>query len=544
MPVELTFLLARVSPAVHLLWNRLTLSGAGRSEPSLALLVLAGCDQLDKAAADQGELGHDPEVDALRAEYSAASAELQVLGLRPEDLRRMVGAGAGGLHFGRLRAVEWLAGAVGETAGVLDFPRLFERVLEEVGLPRVEERAFDPQPAAGRQLPEGVQAPDSNSEFSDGVKKLAESLAAGTDARASVVEALRALVPDALSGGVLELSAEGELVLSAHWPEGRPVLSRTLARQAHEAAKPITGHVNAGTDSLRSAYCPIAWRASNLGILWYTAPGTTATAEKGLDRLAALAALVAPLLAIARLDTELVEHRRIRSELLRHFSPQIAARLEKRHTFARLGGDFSHSATVLFADVRGFTAAAHGLDPDHVLAALNELFETIVGVVFSRGGTIDKYIGDALLAVFGVPEPDPHQEANAVLAGLEMQEAVEKARLSWSRDEAKPVRLGIGVTVGPLVQGFVGTHDRLEYTVIGDPVNLAARYCDAAQPGEVLISAEVFRRAYSEIETGEPRMLTSKHPDTEEQLLAYPVVGRRRGTIGISRDQTQVEPAG
>jgi adenylate cyclase len=318
------------------------------------------------------------------------------------------------------------------------------------------------------------------------------------------------------------------------------LLSRTLARQAHESKKSMTGHVSSGADPLRSVYSPVAWRAQSLGVLWYTAPGTTATAERGLERLTSLAALVAPLLAVGRLEGELIEHQRIRSELRRHFSPKIASRLEGRHTFARLGGDFSQSATVLFADVRGFTAASHGLDPDHVLSALNDLFEKVVGIVFARGGTIDKYIGDALLALFGVPEPDPHQELNAVLAGLEMQEAVEKAKLSWSPLEAKPVRLGVGVTVGPLVQGFIGTQERLEYTVIGDPVNLAARYCDAARPGEVLISAEVFRRAYSEIEAGEPRLLTTKHSDTEGQLLAYPVLGRRRGTIGMDPSEESI----
>jgi class 3 adenylate cyclase len=535
------FLLARVSPAVQLIWSRLAATETAGAPPTLAGLALATCDQLETAAADSSPRGHDAVVDALRAEFSAANAELKSVGLKHADLRAMAGKGATAHRFKRLAAATWLDAAVGKTIGVLDLPRLLDFVLEEAGLPRVQERAFG-QPSAPRPEPlEAPPAPEPEpvSRFGEGMKKLAIGLAAGKDGRATLVDALRELVPDATSGGVLELSQQGELVLSAHWPEGRPLLSRTLARQSHEAAKPITGHVSAGTDPLRSCYCPVTWRGSSLGVLWYTAPGTTATAEQGLEGLTSLAAIVAPLLAVGSLEGELVEHRRIRSELLRHFSPKIAARLEGRHTFARLGGDFSQSATVLFADVRGFTAASHGLDPDHVLGALNELFEKVVGIVFARGGTIDKYIGDALLALFGVPEPDPHQELNAVLAGLEMQEAVEKANLSWSPSEAKPVRLGVGVTVGPLVQGFIGTQEKLEYTVIGDPVNMAARYCDAARPGEVLISAEVFRRAYSEIEAGEPRVLTTKHPDTEPQLLAYPVLGRRRGTIGMDLDPSE-----
>jgi adenylate cyclase len=119
-----------------------------------------------------------------------------------------------------------------------------------------------------------------------------------------------------------------------------------------------------------------------------------------------------------------------------------------------------------------------------------------------------------------------------------MQAAVDRAGLRWNGDPSTPIRLGVGITAGPIVQGFVGTPDRLEYTVIGEPVNLAARYCDGARPGEVLISAEMFRRAYAEIEVGEPRTLVTKHPNTEAPLLAYPVLGRRHGTLGVSVDAT------
>ena len=185
---------------------------------------------------------------------------------------------------------------------------------------------------------------------------------------------------------------------------------------------------------------------------------------------------------------------------MRQFSPKVAERLLTLRGRLRLGGERSE-VTILNADIRGFTNLAHEMDPDEVVHLLNEYFAAVVPVIFARNGTIDKYMGDAILAVFGSPESDPEQHENAVRAAEEMQAAVAKLNLDRQR-RGEPCReFGIGVHCGEVVHGFVGTSDRMEFTVIGDVVNRTARYCSAAEGGQVLVSAEMYERVWKVADT-------------------------------------------
>jgi adenylate cyclase len=209
-----------------------------------------------------------------------------------------------------------------------------------------------------------------------------------------------------------------------------------------------------------------------------------------------------------------------KANLLRQFSPQVAERLLTHRGRLRLGGERSE-VTALNADIRGFTNLARDMDADDVVRILNDYFAVMVPVLFAHHGTVDKYIGDAILAVFGSPESDPNQHQNAVMAAVVMQDAVTKLN-EVRQQHREPCReFGIGIHCGEVVHGFVGTMDRMEFTVIGDAVNRAARYCAAAAGGQILISPEVYERVWKMADT-ERVTIKTKH---EGDFVAYRVTG-------------------
>ena len=161
------------------------------------------------------------------------------------------------------------------------------------------------------------------------------------------------------------------------------------------------------------------------------------------------------------------------------------------------------------------------MEPDEILATLNEYLGYLVPVIFANHGMIDKYIGDAILAVFGSPEPDPAHHEHAVRAALEMQTVVSWLNATRSARSARVCEVGIGVHCGEVVQGYLGTAERMEFTVIGDAVNRTTRYTAAAMGDQILISPDVHERVWRLVEA-EATTIQTKH---EGGLPAYRVVG-------------------
>jgi class 3 adenylate cyclase len=152
---------------------------------------------------------------------------------------------------------------------------------------------------------------------------------------------------------------------------------------------------------------------------------------------------------------------------------------------------------------------------------LNEYLPALTAPILQQEGTVDKFIGDAVLAVFGSPEPDAQQYEKAVRAALAMQTAAEGLSEARRRRNQPTCRVGIGIHCGDVVHGFVGSQERMEFTVVGDAVNRTSRYCDAAQGGEVLISPDVFRHVHRVFNTLE-KEIVAKH---DEKLRAHLVTG-------------------
>lgn len=156
----------------------------------------------------------------------------------------------------------------------------------------------------------------------------------------------------------------------------------------------------------------------------------------------------------------------------------------------RLGGE-TREVTTLFADVRGFTSLSEGMEPQQIIAMLNDWFDQATRLVEASGGVVDKFLGDGLMAIFGAPIRQEDHALRAVEAALRMRQGAEELNREREARGGPPLRVGFGIATGLVVAGNAGSQTRLNYTVMGEPVNLAARLCAEAGPGEILVSPAV-----------------------------------------------------
>lgn len=173
-----------------------------------------------------------------------------------------------------------------------------------------------------------------------------------------------------------------------------------------------------------------------------------------------------------RMTAGLLERERLRDAFGRYVAPEIAE--EVMRTGVHMGGS-TVKASVLFADIRGFTALSEQMKPSEIVGLLNRYFAAVEPAIREEGGFINKFGGDSLLAVFGAPVPRTDHAARAVRSALGMRAALAAFNAREGAEGRPPLRIGIGVSSGEMVAGSVGTPDRMEYTVIGDVVNVASR---------------------------------------------------------------------
>ncbi len=189
-----------------------------------------------------------------------------------------------------------------------------------------------------------------------------------------------------------------------------------------------------------------------------------------------------------------------------------------------LGGE-SLEVTILFTDIRSFTTISEKMDPQQLVALLNEYFTEMVGIVMQEGGVVDKYIGDCIMAVFGAPVPKKGDAANAVRAAVKMRRALAHLNARLTARGLPALRTGIGIHTGEVVAGNIGCEKRMEYTVIGDAVNLASRLETSTKElgVDVLISEDTYGRTRDVIEVRPVREITVKGRGAP--VMTYEVLG-------------------
>jgi adenylate cyclase len=187
------------------------------------------------------------------------------------------------------------------------------------------------------------------------------------------------------------------------------------------------------------------------------------------------------------------ERRMIKDMFSRYLSEAVVSKLVKNPNIVRLGGD-KKDATVFFADIRGYTSFSEGKDPEYIISILNQYFSEAVEIILESGGFIDKFIGDCIMAAWGIPLKSEEEDARlAVSTALKIQREVNNPKRKFFQEEASGLRIGIGIHTGPLVAGNLGSSRRIDYTIIGDTVNIASRLEGIAGPDEIIITENTMR---------------------------------------------------
>jgi adenylate cyclase len=223
-----------------------------------------------------------------------------------------------------------------------------------------------------------------------------------------------------------------------------------------------------------------------------------------------------------RMARSLREKEMIKRAFTRYVAREVVQEILKDPEHAMLTGE-RREATVLFCDIRGFTSLSEQLTPEQVVSLLNEFYMLMVETIFKQEGTLDKFLGDAVMAVFGAPNAYPDHAARAVMTALDMRRAVGELAERRRAAGLAPFEVGIGVSLGEVVAGSVGTEERMEYTVIGDTVNIASRLQDRARPGSIPLSRRTYEAVRDLVDAKSLGAIKVK--GKEEQVEVYEVRG-------------------
>lgn len=240
--------------------------------------------------------------------------------------------------------------------------------------------------------------------------------------------------------------------------------------------------------SIRASLCvPLRTRDTVLGVLYLDSlkQGGLFT-DEDLEFLTAFANQAAIALDHAHLARRLEEEAVLRNAYQRFFPPDVVRQLKALRGVPLEVREAN--VTILFSDITGFTAMSSRLKPRQVVDMLNAYFPVMADVVFRHEGTLEKYIGDALMAVWGAPFARPDDADRAVRAAVEMQQALADLNTRWRAEGVPEIQVHIGLNSGPVAAGNIGSERYLQYATVGDATNVAARVCGVARPGEVLIT--------------------------------------------------------
>jgi adenylate cyclase len=275
--------------------------------------------------------------------------------------------------------------------------------------------------------------------------------------------------------------------------------------------------------NIRSAMCAPLWNKENvIGVVFIdssTRSGSFTTSD--LDLLTALANYAAIGIEQARLNEKIAEEMKRRSQLERYHSPAVINRI------MTATGDSSIDVqeldvTVIFSDIVGFTPMAEKMEPHRVSLVLNEYFAEMTDIIFRHDGTLDKFIGDAIMAVFGAPLPMDDHAIQAVRTAIEMRDRL--AAMNEEKLDTTKLQIRIGINSGRVVAGDIGSPKRIEYTVLGNTVNIASRLeSGAAKPGQIVVGEETYKAIADHFETQPLGEFTLK--GLVKPIAVYEVVG-------------------
>ncbi len=225
-----------------------------------------------------------------------------------------------------------------------------------------------------------------------------------------------------------------------------------------------------------------------IGVMWLDSETIASFKPKDLELLTAVGNQVAMLVANTLLAGKVEQEILTRKRFSRLLSPNVAEQVVSGKLEIKRGGIQIPEATVFNSDLRGFTRMSEGTSAENMVELLNEYFELMVEVIFKHEGTLDKFMGDGIMAFWGAPAFHPDDASRAVLCSLEQGEVLEQYNRERKGRGQVELAMGIGISTGSLVSGYVGSSKSLSYTVIGDTVNTSARLCGIAAARQILVT--------------------------------------------------------
>jgi adenylate cyclase len=255
---------------------------------------------------------------------------------------------------------------------------------------------------------------------------------------------------------------------------------------------------------------------------------TNAFTEKDLQIFGGIASQAAVAIHNSQLARKIEHEAKTRAQFQRLLSPNLVDQVVQGKLQLEKGGALSE-VTLLFSDIRGFTSMSESRAPEEIVRMLNEYFELMVDVIFKYEGTLDKFVGDEVIALFGAPVPMRNAEVKAVQCALDMMRVLSEWNRTRAAEGQNEITVGIGINTGLVVTGAIGSSRALQYTAIGDAVNVASRLCGAAQPGQIILSEATFRKVQSDVAAVPlpPVRLKGK----ADELRVYNAVGLRNRTF-------------
>jgi adenylate cyclase len=270
---------------------------------------------------------------------------------------------------------------------------------------------------------------------------------------------------------------------------------------------------------------PLLHAGDLLGIMHLDSLFTSnAFTEKDLQVCTGMAAQAAISIQNARLATRIEHEAQTRAQISRLIPASVVEQVIRGELKIEKGGRLSE-VTMLFSDIRGFTTMSDGRPAQEIVNTLNEYFEVMVDILFKYTGTLDKFVGDEIIGLFGAPIEIEDAPFKAVSCAIAMLQGLEEFNRTRAAENQSPIRIGIGINTGNVITGSIGSTRALQYTAIGDAMNVASRLVNVAASGEIIVSESTFRAVAGRVEaTALPPV---KVKGKAEELKVFRVTGLR-----------------
>jgi len=311
-------------------------------------------------------------------------------------------------------------------------------------------------------------------------------------------------------GAIFLMTPQGELVPAATRrrdgadqpiPVSSTILNHVIKERAtvltHDAAMDFAASKGKSMilNRISSAIvAPLLHNDEILGVLWLDSESLAQFQQKDMEIATAIAAQAAMFIEINILGKKIEQEIVNRERFSRLLSPNVAERVLSGELEVKKGGQLVTECTVFNSDIRGFTGMSEGAPPESIVEMLNEYFELMVETLFKYEGTLDKFMGDGIMALWGAPVAHADDAVLSVACALEQLAVLESFNDSRQARNLPKLAIGIGIHTGPVVAGYIGSSKALSYTVIGDTANTSARLCGVAQAGQLLVSEQTLAR--------------------------------------------------